>query len=138
DGGSAARAGADGSLKVWNVPSGAVTFTGGLAVQLPGLAYAPDGTRLAACGAAGRAKVWDPAAKKDVSTITAGSFQGPVTGLAFAPDGSKYVAGSRDGTARVFDTATSSPAGPPLRHAGPVRAVAYSPDGKRVATAGED
>ena len=69
-----------------------------------GVAFSPDGTRLATASSDGTARIWDTA---DGTTRLA--LQGHsdwVTGVAFSPDGTQLATASDDGTARIWDTRT--------------------------------
>jgi len=106
--------------------------------QAPGVAYSPDGTRLASIGTDGTAKIWDPQTGKLLSTLVEGSGDSGFT-IAFSPDGTLL------GTVWmqkviIWNAATGSKVavlpgnllGPTIIH------ISFSPDSQRVAVANVD
>jgi WD40 repeat protein/3',5'-cyclic AMP phosphodiesterase CpdA len=91
-----------------------------------GIAFSPDGDRLATASADGTARLWSVPNGEQVLTLTGGS--GQVHGIAFAPDGAFVVTCADDGTARLW----SVPDGEPLATFMPLRdggAAVLLPDG---------
>ena len=105
---------------------------------LLGVAFRPDGQRLAAAADDNTVRVWD--------AVTGQPAGGPLTGhtnrvhcVAFSPDARRLASGGGDKTVRMWDAATGQPIGKPLAgHTGVVYDVAFSPDGQRLASAGDD
>jgi WD40 repeat protein/transcriptional regulator with XRE-family HTH domain len=143
-----AAAGADGTLKLWNVASlghPALTAT----VVLPDSSkplyvakFSPDGTVLAAAGA-GR-MVWLWSVRDPARPVALPSLAGPgdtIYSVAFAPDGKTIAAGSYDKKAWLWDFRDPARpgAGRPLAGASAaVESVAFSPDGRTLAAGGAD
>lgn len=139
DGHTAATAGDDGTVKLWDPRTAELRDT---LLAHPGVAYAvafsADGKTLATGGDDGRVKLWD---------VSTGALQrewlakGWIYCLAFSPDGKLLASGSHqdEGRVKVWDAATGT-----LRHTLEghreymVHAVAFSPDGKLLASGGAD
>jgi WD40 repeat protein/serine/threonine protein kinase len=96
-----------------------------------GVAFNPDGRRLASGGHDGKVTIWDSATGMQLLRIEGHSDA--VRAVAFSPDGRRLASGSDDGTVKVWDGAT----GKELRHFDHphnVACVAFSPDGRRLAS----
>jgi RNA polymerase sigma factor (sigma-70 family) len=89
-----------------------------------GLAYSPDGTRLAAASLDGTARVFDVATGKEVMTFNIGKN---ANAIAFSPDGARVAIAGGDGIVRVYSL---------QKGGGVIRADATAaPDARQVATA---
>ena len=117
------------AITLFPLDGGAPRRLGALPDIVLGLAFSPDGSRLAAVLASGGLHVFDVAGGQE---IFADSDYGDVTiGLAYAQDGSLYTA-SLDGFLRAYGTDLH------LRkkvkaQGGELRSLALSPDGTRLA-----
>ena len=96
------------SVEVLDAKSGHVLHTLiGHTAEVRGLAFSPDGRRIATSSWDRTIKLWDPDTGREVFTL-----RGHTAGLlvvAFSPDGRRLVSGGIDFTARVWD-ATPLPA----------------------------
>jgi WD40 repeat protein len=101
-----------------------------------GVAFSPDGTRIATASDDHTARIWDTTTGTTITTLT--SHTGHVNSIAFSPDGTRIATASHDHTARIWDTTTGTTITTLTGHDSWVAAVAYSPDGTRIATASHD
>ncbi len=110
----------------------------GHAGAVNGVAFRPDGLRLATVGLDKTARVWDAETGQQVGAPLTGHVDN-VIGVAFSPDGHRLATASLDKTARLWDAESGKQLGAPLRgHTGSVLGVAFSPDGNSLATASTD
>jgi WD40 repeat protein len=103
---------------------------------LLGVAFSPDGTRLATTSADQTARLWDIATGAHIRTLT--GHTGAVWGVAFSPDGTRLATTSSDETVRLWDTATGTHIRTLTGHTSVVTGAAFSPDGTRLATTSND
>jgi tRNA A-37 threonylcarbamoyl transferase component Bud32 len=103
DGTRAATVAIDGTIRVWDVPGVALLRTWKVDDPGPvyGVAWSPDGKRLATAGEA--LCVWDAESGKRVGRAVFPSGQ---TGVAFTADGKWIVAGGWEGLVRICDPET--------------------------------
>jgi WD40 repeat protein/serine/threonine protein kinase len=103
--------------------------------MLWGMAFFPDGRRLATCSDDGSARVWDLATRR----VALGPYwhqkgdPGYYT-LAVSPDGKTLVTAGSDGRAIRWDLGTGNTIGPPLQHDSCVLKALFTRDGTRLLT----
>jgi WD40 repeat protein/tRNA A-37 threonylcarbamoyl transferase component Bud32 len=107
-----------------------------LSADVTGVAYSPNGRRIAAARFDGTVKVWDAGTGEEALTLRGHS--GGVRGVAFSPDSRRIASASEDHTVRVWDAATGKVLLTLAGHTARVMAVAFSPDGRRLASGGFD
>jgi WD40 repeat protein len=137
----------DQTVKLWDAANGqelltlnplekgtSIVATGG------GVAFSPDGTRLAAGiiapPLANVVRVWDVPGGREILTLR--GHTDVVSSLAFSRDGLRLASGSWDQTVRVWDAQTGKVVHTLTKHTGAVWGVAFSPDGTRLASGGVD
>ncbi len=105
-----------------------------------GLAFSPDGTRLAAAGGlparSGEIKVWDVQSRELFRTIV--GHKDCIYSVAISPDGKLIASSSYDRMIKLWDLATGKELNNLKDHIDAVFAVAFSPDGKRLASGAQD
>jgi TIR domain/WD domain, G-beta repeat len=99
-----------------------------------GVAFSPDGTRIATASWDKTARVWDSASGHELARLT---HDDSVYGVAFSPDGTRIATASIDNSARVWDSGSGRELAR-LTHDDAVYGVAFSPDGTRIASASWD
>jgi WD40 repeat protein len=128
------------SARIWDAR------TGGQLLELPGvtsgvyatgLAFSPDGSRLATANGAQlqAVRVFDT-----TSGELRSEFALPVEAntVAYSPDGGRLATGNFNGTASILDATTGQVLMTLAGHTGGLGRVAFSPDGTRLATASQD
>jgi WD40 repeat protein/serine/threonine protein kinase len=101
-----------------------------------GVAFSPDGRRLASGSSDGTVKVWDYATGQELPAPK--GHPDSVNCVAFSPDGRRLASGSSDGTVKVWDYATGQEPPAPKGHPDSVNCVAFSPDGRCLASGSTD
>ncbi len=145
DGKTFATGGNDQAVSVWDATSGKVQTTLKFEGPIRGVAFSPDGKRLAAVsddasdGSAAAvpghgAAVFEIATGKLVFRLE--GHEGGVRAVAWSPDGKYIATGGADRLGRLWDAATGKEVRKFEGHAGTVEAVAFSPDSTWAVTGG--
>lgn len=132
-----AQENAPGKVRIWDASTWQEVRTlGRHAGSINGIAFSPDGRRIATASSDRTVKIHDAKTGDEVSTLRAHTQF--VVGVAFHPDGKRLVSASEDGTLRVWDVEQEETLLVLHGHRGMVNCAAYSPDGKRIASGGDD
>ena len=133
----------DGGMSLTHLDAKVPRRTWGAGAAGLGLAFSPDGKRLATANGS-FAFVWDVATGRELframHATNADDAESPmlwIDSVALSPDGNFLASAARDGTARVWSL-TSRQELVRLTHAAPVEAVAFSKDGTTLTTGSFD
>jgi WD40 repeat protein len=101
-----------------------------------GVAFSPDGTRLATASRDNVGRLWDVAAGTNVLAFV--GHAKPLSGVAFSPDGTRVATNSDDKTTRLWNTATGEQTLCLRGYTRRVKQIAFSPDGTLLAVNSDD
>ncbi len=147
DGKTFATGGNDQAVSLWDARAGKVTATLKFRGPIKGIAFSPDGKRLAAVSDDSApdnsappvpghgAGVFDVATGKLLFRL--GGHGGGGKAVAWSPDGKSLATGGADHLGRLWDAATGKELRKFQEHTTPVEAVVFSPDGRWLATAAQ-
>src|SRR6266496_2632808 len=119
---------ADGSVKLWDVESGAALWSGRQASTILCVAFASDGGLLASGGLDATVRLWDPKLGTPIQEVP---HPGPVSALAWSRDGHLLATGDDAGTIRLWEIGPSRPATcveSLVGHSSWVWGLAFAPD----------
>ncbi len=101
-----------------------------------GVAFSPDGLRVAAAAWDGTIRFWDASSGREIRTLRGHTQE--VSAVAFSPDGRQLASASRDGTVKLWDNRTGQETVTLKGHSGAVWAATWSPDGRRIGSSSAD
>jgi WD40 repeat protein/serine/threonine protein kinase len=132
----------DGNVRVYDMATGELLqkLPGMGAERIVGVAFSPDGRRLASAGMGRILRLWDTTTGKEALTLR-GHLE-PVRRVLFSPDGQRLASVSADGTVRVWDAAPFDEDADrrirTFRDNSEFFGVAFSPDSRCLASASAD
>lgn len=142
DGRAIASGSFDGTIKIWNLETGALIRTltdhSDAGEMVSSVAIAPNGTLLASSsnGYGGTIKIWNLATGELLYTI-AGTSLG-ISSIAISPDSQLLASGSEEGNIQLWNLESGEAIGTFSGHLGTVFSVVFSPDGQTLASASQD
>ena len=101
-----------------------------------GVAFSPDGRRLAFVTAYGRILLWDVEKRQLLSDLQESDRQ--FISVSFSPDSKRLVTGEDEGAVRLWQVEPLGQVAVIGQHAARIKSVAFSPDGNQVASASDD
>ena len=130
----------DCAVKVWDVATGTLLWSGRHEAPVNGVAFSPDGRFLATGSSDSTVALWDAESGTQLQTL---SHPVAVTGctLDWSPDGSLLVSGDREGAIRLWkfsEIGATHCVQTLIGHATFVDVLAFSPDGLMLASASFD
>ena len=126
------------TLKLWDANTGQELLTlAGHTGWLSGLAFSPDGKRLASTSLDGTVRIWSLSpGQETVAVSTAPAGYG--NRVAYSPNGKEFATNGGDGSVTIWNAQTSQPRLVLTGHDVEVMNLAFSPDGTRIATGSLD
>jgi WD40 repeat protein/tRNA A-37 threonylcarbamoyl transferase component Bud32 len=125
----------EGEVRLWDVTTGKLLHVlAGHKKGVTGVAFSPDGGRVASASHDGTVKVWDVGTGKELFALEAPrGHTGAVFAVTFSPDGKWLASAGADKKVRIWK---SDGQGDPviLEHSSPVYSLAFTPDSRRLAT----
>ncbi|OAP64881.1 hypothetical protein AYL99_00853 [Fonsecaea erecta] len=132
-----ASASVDGTVKIWNVSSGASLQTlEGHSAGVNSVAFSPDSTRLASASDDRTVKIWDASSGAYLQTLEGHSSW--VSSVTFSPDSTRLASASNDCTVKIWDASSGASLQTLEGHSAWVNSIAFSPDSTRLASASDD
>src|SRR6266516_940349 len=138
DGSTLASGSWDGTLKLWNLQSGALLWRGRHTNTISCLAFSPDGRLLASSGRDATVQFWDAHSGTNLQIL---SHPGSVYRVTWSPDGGLLASGDFAGSIRLWQVQKTAPARCVQTiegHTDRVLGLAFAPDGRTLASGSWD
>jgi WD40 repeat protein/nucleoside phosphorylase len=137
DGALLASAHSDGSVRLWDIASGAERhILRGHSSVVWSVVFSPDGAMLASGADDKFVRLWEVESGAERRVLTGHS--GYVRSVAFSPDGRTLASGAADRTIRLWDVESGAERHVLEGHSSAVWSVTFSPDGATLASGAAD
>ena len=137
DGSILASASFDGTVRLWEVPSGRLFHVlTGHTNSVHSVSFSPDGQTLASGGWESTIRLWEPSSGRLNRTLTSPS--GVVGSAIFSPDGRILAVGGGDGVVYLWNTTTWQVEDTLTGHTHVIDFMAFSDNGSMLASASRD
>jgi|GEM_PF-607862 len=129
--------GADGSVRVWNVASGAeIVRIQGHEGSVNAVQFSPNGNWIISGGEDGSIRVWNVA--RGIEAFRMDDHLGNVLSVGFNTKGTRIISYSEGGGVQIWNADNGSELFHLEDHIGNVTSVAFSYDGQHIASVGDD
>ena len=127
----------DGTVKIWNVNSGACikTLTGHTTV-VKYATFTPDGSKIVSASKDNKIKIWNVNTGECLKTLI--GHNDYVNHISFSPDGGKIISSSSDGSIKVWNMSSGTCLQSIDAHSWGVNAAFYNSDGSKIVSVGGD
>ncbi len=137
DGGHIVSGSSDGTLRIWDVRTGASRRTiAGVRLGAYAVAVSPDGTRIAAGCKDGVVREFRSRDGLIIRQLE--GHRGYIRAAAYTPDGTLLLSSADDGSIRAWSDSCANPVAIYEGHRGGVLSLSVSLDGRRLLTGGRD
>jgi WD40 repeat protein len=123
----------DGTIRLWNYATGAVTLLRGHSARVIEASFSPDGKLLASCGLDGTVRLWSLATGQGSTLL---DHLGVVYWVEFSPDGKLLAISKADGTVIVSDLKGNHHSF--KGHRGELQELEFAHDGRWLASSSGD
>jgi WD40 repeat protein len=138
DGRTLATGANDGTVILWDVPTGRQTDRKRYGYVVSRIAFSPNGKALVVAGESALVQVWDTTSGAGPLALQVPEYWDWVVALTFSPDGRTLAVGNCKGMIKLYDTATWKLRISLRGHMDEVHALAFFPNGQTLVSGASD